>query len=66
MLWFTLVLSNTDIHVLYLENSVGPDQLAPDEASWSGSALFSTQHYNSVLIEIMHLNWLETEGNVSY
>ena len=34
----TLVLLNPDIP--YLSNSVDPDQLASEEANWSGSVLF--------------------------
>ena len=30
-----------------LVNIVDPDQLASEEASWSGSTLFSMQHVNS-------------------
>ena len=30
-----------------LVNSVYPDQLASEEASWSGSTLFSMQHVNN-------------------
>ena len=33
ILSLTLELSNTNIHVFSLENSVDPDQLASDEAS---------------------------------
>ena len=32
----------------YFENSVDPDQLASDEASWWGSALYSMQPQNSL------------------
>ena len=35
----TLVLLNSDYS--YFENSVDPDQLASDEAIWSGFTLFS-------------------------
>ena len=40
----TLVLLNPDVSSL--ENYVDPDQLASDEASWSGSAMFSIQPQN--------------------
>ena len=40
------------------KNSEDPDQLNLDEAIWSGSALFAKQPQNSLLIEIMLLNWL--------
>ena len=45
--WFsylTLLLLNTTCPVL--ANSVDPDQLASEEANWSGSALFVIQHVN--------------------
>ena len=41
----TLVLLNPDIPCL--ANSVDPDQLASEEASWSGSALFAIKYVNS-------------------
>ena len=40
----TLVLLNPDI--LCFANSVDPDQLASEEANWSGSALFAIQNVN--------------------
>ena len=40
----TLVLLKPDVSSL--ENSVDPDQLASDEAIWSGSALLSLQPHN--------------------
>ena len=40
----TLVLLNPDIPVF--ANSVDPDQLASDEANWSGSALFAIKYVN--------------------
>ena len=40
----TLLLLNTTCPVLV--NSVDPDQLASDEANWSGSALFVIKHVN--------------------
>ena len=40
----TLVLLNPDIPCL--ANSVNPDQLASEEANWSGSALFAIQFVN--------------------
>ena len=43
----TLVLLNPDLSVF--ENSVDPDQLASDEASWLGSTLFSTLLVNICL-----------------
>ena len=39
----TLVLLNPDIPCLY---SVDPDQLASEEANWSGSALFAIKYVN--------------------
>ena len=33
-------------YVLPLQNSVDPDQLASEEANWSGSALFAIQYLN--------------------
>ena len=36
--WLTLLLLNTTCPVL--ANSIEPDQLASEEANWSGSALF--------------------------
>ena len=40
----TLVLLSPDIS--WLANSVDPDQLASEEANWSGSALFANQNVN--------------------
>ena len=40
----TLVLLNPDRPAF--ANSVDPDQLASEEANWSGSALFAIQHTN--------------------
>ena len=40
----TLLLLNTTCPVL--TNSVDPDQLASEEASWSGSALFVIKYVN--------------------
>ena len=40
----TLVLLNPDIPAF--SNSVDPDQLASEEANWSGSALFAIQYLN--------------------
>ena len=40
----TLVLLNTTSSVLV--NSVDPDQLASEEANWSGSALFVIKYVN--------------------
>ena len=40
----TLVLLNPDI--LFFANSVDPDQLASEEANWSGSALFAIKYTN--------------------
>ena len=41
---FTLFLLNTTY--LVLANSVNPDQLASEEANWSGSALFVIKYVN--------------------
>ena len=41
----TLVLLNPDI-IPAFANSVDPDQLASEEANWSGSALFANKHVN--------------------
>ena len=42
-----LVLLNPDIWIyLAFANSVDPDQLASEEANWSGSALFAIQYVN--------------------
>ena len=38
----TLVLLNPDMS--YVANSVDPDQLASEEANWSGSALFACKY----------------------
>ena len=43
-LYLTLVLLNMDIPCL--ANSVDPDQLASEEANWSGSALFDIKYVN--------------------
>ena len=43
MVKLTLVLLNPDIPWLY---SVDPDQLASEEANWSGSALFVIKYVN--------------------
>ena len=40
----TLVLLNPDISCF--ANSVDPDQLASEEANWSGSALFAIKYAN--------------------
>ena len=40
----TLVLLNLDMSCL--ANSVDPDQLASEEANWSGSALFAIKYVN--------------------
>ena len=40
----TLVLLSPDIP--YFANSVDPDQLASEEAIWSGSALFAIKYAN--------------------
>ena len=40
----TLLLPNTTCSVL--ANSVDPDQLASEEANWSGSALFVIKYVN--------------------
>ena len=42
--WLTLVLLNPDIPSF--ANSKDPDQLASEEANWSGSALFAIQYMN--------------------
>ena len=47
ILWhanLTLVLLNPDIS--WFANSVDPDQLASEEANWSGSALFAIKYAN--------------------
>ena len=51
----TLVLLNPDIPCF--ANSVDPDQLASEEANWSGSALFasSMQIYNKNLDQVIWL-----------
>ena len=47
-----------------IQNSVDPDQLASEEASWSGSTLFSTQYTKFTTIkqyEIQNsINFLKT------
>ena len=43
-MFLTLVLLNPDIPVI--ANSVEPDQLASEEANWSGSALFAIKYVN--------------------
>ena len=50
---FTLFLSNNGLTLLLLNttypvlaNSVDPDQLASEEANWSGSALFVFKYVN--------------------
>ena len=40
----TLILLNPDISCF--ANSVDPDQLASEEANWSGSALFAIEYAN--------------------
>ena len=40
----TLVLLNPDIP--FFANSVDPDQLASEEANWSGSALLAIEYVN--------------------
>ena len=42
-----------------IENSVDPDQLASDEASWSGYTLFIYQQDQSILIMNLHhqIDW---------
>ena len=42
--WLTFLLLNTTCPVW--ANSVDPDQLASEEANWSGSALFVIQYVN--------------------
>ena len=45
IIWYlTLVLLNPDIPCF--ANSVDPDQLASEEANWSGSALFAIKYAN--------------------
>ena len=44
MVPLTLLLLNTTCPVL--ANSVDPDQLASEEANWSGSALFAIKYVN--------------------
>ena len=45
---FNIILTNPDILCLcpVLANSVDPDQLASEEANWSGSALFVIKYLN--------------------
>ena len=43
-LYLTLLLLNTTCPVLV--SSVGTDQLASEEANWSGSALFAIKYLN--------------------
>ena len=43
-MYFNLLLLNTTRPVL--ANSIGPDQLASEEANWSGSALFVIKYMN--------------------
>ena len=43
-IYLTLVLLNPDITCF--ANSVDPDQLASEEANWSGSALFAIKYAN--------------------
>ena len=42
--WLTLVMPSPDIPSV--ANSVDPDQLASEEANWSGSALFAIKYEN--------------------
>ena len=45
--WFTILLLNMTCPVLaIIANSVDPDQLASEEANWSGSALFAIKYVN--------------------
>ena len=44
MQYLTLVLLSLDIPAF--ANSVAPDQLASEEANWSGSALFAIKYVN--------------------
>ena len=56
---FTLmetVQNHADINSLV--SSVDPDQLASEEASWSGSTLFSKKHVNSIINQNMNNNFL--------
>ena len=43
----TLVLLNLNPCPATFANSIDPDQLASEEANWSGSALFVIQYMNS-------------------
>ena len=38
-----------------MENSVDPDQLASEEASWSGSTLFSIEYVSDSLLILKSL-----------
>ena len=51
----TLLLLNTTRFVL--ANSVDPDQLASEEANWSGSALFVIKYVNFYQ-NLDHVIWL--------
>ena len=42
----TLVLLNQDMSCPIFANSVDPDQLASEEANWSGIALFAIKYVN--------------------
>ena len=44
--WLTLVLVNPVVYPALHANSVDPDQLASEEANWSGSALFAVKYVN--------------------
>ena len=44
--YLTLVLLNLDTCISCFANSVDPDQLASEEANWSGSALFAIKYAN--------------------
>ena len=50
----TLLMLNTTCPVL--ANSVDPDQLASEEANWSGSALFVIKYVNSMPALVTHLD----------
>ena len=56
-----IVLLEPDVYSL--KNCVEPDQMASDEAIWSGSAVFHAALEATVLIELLRLNWLENRSD---
>ena len=58
----TLLLLNTTYPVF--ANSVDPDQLASEEANWSGSALFVIKYVNIIKNPDQVIFWLEIRSGL--